>query len=247
MAPQPTLRERILDSAAAKDLDIEAIAKAADMPLNYLQAIVENDREKLPAFPYVRAHLASLAEVLDLDPVEVSSAYKREFDHRISGSRDLLPGNRFALPKKGRLIAILVGVVVVLGVVTLLWGPGVLGEPDLLVTNPPATPQPFIVTTSTIILRGKIDPRDKLLINDQIVPVEPDGSFARPYNFDPDINFIEFRVERLLGGSTRVVREVFYESVLIPTNTNSSTVPTPTSTLEDTTTSTSSVLEEPTL
>src|SRR3989344_227936 len=96
------LREVILDHVEAKNLKIEDIIERTGIPDQYLDAILHDKRDRLPAYPYVRTYLVKMAELLGLDAREFVAEYKNEFSNKISGASDKLPLNRFALPSARR-------------------------------------------------------------------------------------------------------------------------------------------------
>ena len=205
------LRESILDQIEAKDLKAQDVVDRTGIPEQYFDAILNDKRAKLPAFPYIRVHLVKVAELLGLNPAEVIADYKAEFTSLVSGSADTLPGNRFALPSPRRkyLIASAVIGLIILGF--LFKSSGFFGQPQLVLMMPPIDSRdPFIVETSTIMLSGRVDASDKLYINNQITPVLADGSFSQNYELQPELNPIEFRVSRFLGRDLKVLKNVYY-------------------------------------
>lgn len=205
------LRESILDQIEAKDLRAQDLVERTGIPEQYLDAILNDTRQKLPAFPYIRVYLVKIAEVLGLNPADVIADYKAEFTSLISGSADTLPGNRFALPSARRKYLIGAGVIGLIILGFIFKSSGFFGQPHLSLVMPPIdSKDPFIVETSTIMLGGKVDSGDKLYINNQITPVLVDGSFAQKYELQPELNPIEFKVSRFLGRDLKVTKNVYY-------------------------------------
>ena len=212
MATKPRLREKILDKAAQKDLELADIIKGADFPGDYLEIILEHDTARAPAFPYIRLHLINLAEFLGLDPKEITNDYKEEFVDKISGSHDKLPSNRFSLPSPRKKLIITISAVLIAIMIYLFISSGFSSNGIIHVSFPPEAPSPFIVDTSTINLTGQIDPSDKLMINGQVTPVSDDGLFEESYVLNPEINFIEFKIKRLLADDIIIIREIYFDS-----------------------------------
>lgn len=205
------LRESILDQIESKDLTVKDVIEKTGIPEQYFDAIINDKRARLPAFPYIRVHLVRVAELLGLSPGDVIADYKAEFTGLISGSADTLPGNRFALPSDRRKYLIVAGVIGLLLLGFIFKSSGFFGKPQLQLTMPPIdSSDPFIVETSTIMLSGKLDTGDKLYINNQLSPVLVDGSFLISYPLQPELNPIEFRISRFLGKELRVVKNVYY-------------------------------------
>ena len=206
------LRESILDHIESKDLTVKDLIARSGIPEQYLDAILNDKRDKLPAFPYVRVYLIKIAAILGLNPEEIVAEYKAEFSNKISGSSDTLPANRFVLPSSRRryLIGAAALLLIVLGYA--LSNSGFFGRPHLALTMPPAgASDPYVTTTSSITFEGQIDAGDKLLINNQVQPVTKEGIFSIPYQLQPELNTVEFTVSRFLGTSITIVRHIYYE------------------------------------
>lgn len=205
------LRESILDQIEAKDLTAKDVVEKTGIPEQYFDAILNDKQSKLPAFPYIRAHLVKVAQLLGLNAEEVIKDYKTEFTGSVSGSADTLPGNRFALPSARRKYLIGGAVIGLLLLGFIFKSSGFFGQPKLTLLMPPIDSRdPFVVGTSTIILAGKIDPSDKLFINNQATPVSVEGVFSENYDLRPELNPIEFKVSRFLGRDLTIVKNVFY-------------------------------------
>jgi hypothetical protein len=205
------LRESILDQIEAKDLTVKDVIDKAGIPEQYFDAIISDRRDKLPAFPYIRVHLVKVAQLLGLDADEAIRQYKDEFINLRSGSADTLPGNRFALPSSRRKYIIGAGVIGLIILGFMFKSSGFFGQPKLTLVMPPIDSRdPFITESSTIVLAGRIDPSDKLFINNQATPVAVDGSFAQDYDLQPELNPIEFRVSRFLGRDLKVTKNIYY-------------------------------------
>lgn len=238
------LRELILDQIEFHNLEMETVLKKAQFPEHYFDAILTEQHEKLPAFPYMRNHLVDLAKELELEPEKVLSLYKKEFSEKISGENDKLPGNRFALPSSKKVVGISVTLVVLLILSYVFLTSSFFGRPNIQLTFPPANPDPFISAKKTITLSGSVGSRDSLRINGQAITVQDDGTFLTEYPLQPELNSISFEAKRFLGSTTRLVRQVYYdatqeEDVSEPLETATSTSPLetvtstpPTSTLE---------------
>lgn len=206
------LRESILDQIEAKDLSVKEVIEKTGIPEQYLDAILNDKIAKLPAFPYIRVHLVKVAELLGLKPNEVIADYKTEFTSLISGSADTLPGNRFALPSIRRKYLIVGGVIALVLLGFIFKSSGFFGQPQLTLIMPPIdSSDPYITTTSTITLAGKVDPSDKLYINNQLSTISADGSFSINYKLHPELNPVEFKVSHFLGKDLIVAKNIFYQ------------------------------------
>ena len=205
------LRDILLDQCEAKEIRIDELIKRSGIPEQYLDAIINDVRRRLPAFPYMRPHLLRIATALNLPPELLLQKYRVEFSEKVSGAADMLPGNRFALPSGRR--RYLIAVAIIAGVILLyaITRSGFFGQPRLTIDMPPAGQDPFITTSSTIILSGHSDAGDKLSINGQAVTADAGGVFTKEYQLVPEINIIEFSAQRFLGHRVTITRQVYYE------------------------------------
>ena len=210
------LRDIILDQCEAKEIKMEELVKKTGLPEQYLDAIINDVRTRLPAFPYIRAYLTRVAALLGLPPEMLLDKYRQEFSEKISGGADALPGNRFALPSGIRRYLLVVVAIIVVILIVAISRSGFFGSPHIAIDMPPAGTDPFITSSSTITLAGHVDAGDKLLINGQPVATGKNGTFASQYQLTPEINVIEFTTKRFLGRQFSITRQVYYEE---PTST----------------------------
>jgi len=206
------LRDIILDQCEAREVRVEDLIKKTGIPEQYLDAIINDLRRRLPAFPYIRVHLVAIADLLQLPRDLVINKYRSEFAEKISGGGDMLPHNRFALPSDKR--RLIVGVVII-GLAVVIYGisrSGFFGRPHLTIVMPPADRETFIISSSTILLSGKVDSGDSLTVNGQAVTVDDSGNFSKEYLLAPEINILEFVTKRFLGRQLTVTKQVYFES-----------------------------------
>ena len=195
-----------------KGLTVEKLAESSDIPIHYLNALLEGEFEKLPPDPYVRGYLLRVADVLGIDNKVLWQVYKKESLSgltKTSGSQDRLPVNRFA-PRYVSKISIIIALLLIIGVILIVQNLGnFLGTPQIEITSPVA--DNFIVNSSSIRIMGQVNHRDKLLINNEEILVGDDDFFAKTFPLDEGVNTFEFRVKRFLGKEIKVVKQVIYQ------------------------------------
>lgn len=204
-----TLRDFLRETLEFKGYSLDRISQLSEIPHRYLEFILDGNYSKLPAAPYVRGYLVRLAGVLELNGEEIWQAYKKEIAPKSSGKNDKLPENRFAIKtvKKGWLVAGLAAILI------LVYG-GVnagqlIGKPGITVFSPAENSS--FTAAATALLTGKINPRDKLTINGEGVPVGKSGEFSKNYSLEAGLNTFEIIVKRLLGRETKVIKQIFYQ------------------------------------
>lgn len=213
------LRDIIADQCEARGISPFEVAKRSGIAEQYIEALLSGDTARLPAFPYIRAGLIAFADAIGIPSEVLVNKYRQEFAAMRSGASDQLPGNRFALPSYRR--EYIIGGALLVCVLLGFWisRSGFFGKPTLVILTPPADPSPFIVTSSTLTLSGRIDPGDMLSINGQHAPVQGDGSFSREMQLLPEINIIEFTTKRFLGRQVKEVRQVYFDQAETATTT----------------------------
>ncbi len=210
LMPKASLKNLLLDRLTLKELTPERTASLTGIPEQYIIAILEDKKDKLPPLPYIRGYLLKLADALEMSREEILQMYKNEFIEKVSGSADRLPGNRFALPSfKRRWIFIVLGLALI--ILGFSFSGRIFGQPRLDLTMPDPNENPYLVGSPTITLTGRIDPGDELLINNQPATVDATGAFSKEYRLDPELNTITFTVKRFLGKELTVTKQVYYK------------------------------------
>jgi hypothetical protein len=205
------LRDIITDQAEAKGLTSIEIAKKIGAPESYVEALFVGDKKFLPALPYLRQHLIRMSDLLGLPSDMLVNKFKEECAAMQSGSLDKLPGNRFALPSYRKQYTIGIAVMVGIIVIGVIARSGFFGQPSLIVTQPESSDGPFITSSSTVILTGRISPGDTLLVNGEHVSAQGDGSFSSEFQLTPELNTIDFVAQRFLGRQTTIRRQIYFE------------------------------------
>jgi len=174
-----------------------------------LYAIENHDLAKLPASPYVRGYIKKIAQALHLNQEELWKMYEQELTLKSSGALDKLPSNRFAIKPINKKYW-LVGVLLLIIAIYVGFQVRTFFDDPFLDINQPQE-QTTSSAESMITLSGRIDSKDKLLINDVETITDNQGAFEIAYNLQPGLNTIEFKVKRLLGKETIINRQVLYQ------------------------------------
>ncbi len=208
---QKSLKELLLERLEGKNLNVEKIFQATEIPKHYLESMMRGDWKKLPAAPYTRGYFKKLAGLLDWSDGEMWLLYQNEVDTlKVSGATDRLPENRFAIKRKAR-----AWTWPVIAVVLLLGYAGfnldrLLGKPQLNVTSPLSAS--LVTSLSNFTIQGETNAQDKLFINNEEVFVDKKGDFEKNYNLQPGLNTFEITAKRFLGRETKVVKQIIYQS-----------------------------------
>ncbi|MDD5547813.1 MAG: helix-turn-helix transcriptional regulator [Candidatus Pacebacteria bacterium] len=202
----------IFDEALEKnEVDIEELAQLTGVSSHYINALKNLETDKLPAAPYIRGYIKKISKALRLDPNEIWHLYKNELDHKTSGGFDKLPANRFAIKhiNKKTIVWAILGVLAAIYIV--LNYNNLFGQLTLKITNPPSD-STITVNDPVFDLAGSINPKDKLTINGvEVLTDSYSGKFLYPYNLQPTLNVIEFKVKKILGQEKIETRQIYYQ------------------------------------
>lgn len=203
------LKDILKEQMQMKGLSLDRLTSQTGIAERHIVALLDNNGDKLPAAPYARGYLMKIASVLDLDGPELWRLYKNEITIKQSGPTDKMPENRYALKTINKKWVI-AGVIIALFLIYAISNINrFIGKPAIEITNPSS--ETTITPLNTILLSGRINPKDKLLIDGVEATPEADGSFSKEYSLEPGLNRIEFSVTRLLGGETAVTRQIIYQ------------------------------------
>ncbi len=198
--------------------NLAKLSETTGIPERYLEALRAGNIEALPPSPYVHGYLSKIGNLSGTNSEELWSAFKKEAPAKTSGSEDRLPENRFSLQRinKGKVAgSLLLAVIAAYG---LFRFDVIIGKPLLQID----TPQEALLISGKEIfeLSGKVEPKDKLTVNDENVIVNEDGSFKKEWQLSPGINILEFKVKRFLGLEKSETKKIIYTQ---PENTTNST------------------------
>src|SRR3990167_724812 len=208
------LKDLLRDQMEAKGVTLERVKQQTGIAERYIMAFLEGKKEKLPAAPYVRGYLIRIASLLDLNGQELWKMYENELVSKRSGAKDIMPFNRYALKKINKKMVVGALVAALFAFYGIMNVSRFLGGGQLEIVNPAA--ETVVTTANLITLSGKSSPNDKLMIDNEEVPVDESGNFSKEYTLLPGLNRVEFSVKRLLGREIRTVRQIIYQPEIKP-------------------------------
>jgi lambda repressor-like predicted transcriptional regulator len=201
----------ILEAIKLKGLTLDKLSQLSGVSERALALILEERFDKLPSAPYIHGYLIKIAEVLNLDGQKLWQEFIKNNERvRRSGQEDILPPNRFAIPKLNKKItvaSIIAGVIIVYLVIRL---PGFLGRPELDIENLSA--DPTVVLSQNFTIRGIMNSSDELTINGEAVYPAKDGSFEKNILLQSGFNSVVFQIKKLLGKTYTVTKQIFYQA-----------------------------------
>ena len=134
---------------------------------------------------------------------------KNNEEIRRSGKEDILPLNRFAIPKLNKKIIAISGAVVLVLALVIFRLPVFFGQPELKISN--INENPTIVYEATFAVHGIMNSADELTINGEAIYPQKDGNFEKNILLQPGFNNVVFQIKKVLGRTYTVEKQIFYQ------------------------------------
>ena len=198
-----TIGEIIHASRVDRSLSEQQLSGLTRIDVKYIQALEENDFQKLPSATFTKGFVRNLAQALGKNPDEWVALLRRDYQAATISTTPLsLPRRRakFSLASlfQSQMALLLLG-----SLVFVIY----LGFQYRAVITPPAleviNPLKDAVTISPITIEGKTASGTTITINDDL-KITPDSSgyFAAKLNFSPGQNEVKVSVTNRFGRST---------------------------------------------
>lgn len=201
----------ILDSLRAKGLNLERLSQLSGVSERFLNLLIDGKFEKLPSRPYAHGYLLKIADILNLDGENLWQEFlKNNETIKRSGKNDELPKNRFALPKFNKKFIIAVLLIIVFGIFIAARASSFLSKPQLDLENPKENK--IIVQEPNFTVKGKINPEDRLTLNNEQIYPDKSGHFEKIIELQPGFNTLTFKVKKFLGNEHIIAKQIFYEA-----------------------------------
>jgi len=192
-----------------KGISIQKLAQATDISEQLLNLLLEEKYEKLPASPYIHGYILKIADVLNMDGEELWLEYKKNTSIiRTSGKHDRLPENRFTSIQMNKKIIVAIVIIAIIILYIAFRIPSLLGGPNMFINFD----NNLVVSTSTFVISGKIDPENKLTINGETLYPDKDGKFEKTVKLLPGFNTFNLKTKKFLGGEKNITRQIFFKT-----------------------------------
>lgn len=193
-----------------KNISLTKLSELTGVSERFLESLIEEKYEKLPAAPYVRSYLFKIADVLSLDGQKLWQEYQKNTQLKKSGLNDRLPFNRYSLkPLNKKIIFLLIVIILLVGYLIFRYN-FFLGKPTLSLLGQLANSANPVVSELDFKIEGRIKPGDQLMINKENIYVDENGYFQKDYFLQPGLNIVQFQIKRFLGRETIITKQVLY-------------------------------------
>jgi cytoskeletal protein RodZ len=179
-----------------KEWELSDISKKLKVPVKYLEALEDEEINCYPQEPYCSLIIKDYADYLGLNGKDVLSLFRRDFEQKNKTKNS--PKDSFSFtPKLTFTIAIIM--VVILFVIYLIFEYYKFHLPPKLKIN---WPLEATVSASTIEINGVTDLESTIRINDDLIMVDPDGSFQKKIILTSGENLITIQSTSANGKTT---------------------------------------------
>jgi cytoskeletal protein RodZ len=207
-----TVGQILKETREDKLYTLEEVEKATKIRKEMLVALESDDYSKLPPPTFVQGFIKNYAKFLKLDCEKMMAVYRREFSDKKSRPYIM---NAFAHPVKtsklkftpARVFSVVV-FLVVMSFFVYLWVQyrQFVGAPLLAVTTPV---DQLNTDNPTVVVEGKTESENKVMVNSQEIPVATDGSFKEEITLSSATNKITISVISRFGQKAQVERTVY--------------------------------------
>ncbi|MBP6098841.1 MAG: helix-turn-helix domain-containing protein [Candidatus Levybacteria bacterium] len=173
------ISEYLRDTRESQGLTLEQAEKSTKIKQEFLKLLESGEFRKLPSESYALGFVKNYAVFLKLNPEKASAMFRREYEsekiHFVPSYKKkehLLQKRLKNAPKIGIGVAVVLIVFIYLG---FQYSSFFLG-PKLEITDPK---NGSIVTTNKVEVKGKTNPYATVVVEDEEVRVELDGTFEK--------------------------------------------------------------------
>lgn len=198
-----------------KKFELSDIHKFIKIHPKFLQALEDDNYKVFSNKIHAKGFLKVYADFLELDVDQILAIWRREyggqFDEKQESKKEFklkeIDPPKFLITPG--LILVTIATILVLGFFGYLFYQyrNYSGVPDLDIYSPDNN---VVVTSSTLDIIGETDMDSVVLINNQRVVVDKDGSFATSIKLHDGINTLSFLAVNKLGREAEEIRTVIY-------------------------------------
>lgn len=207
--------ERLKERRQSLNLSLQKVSKEINIAVNYLEALEQNEFQKIPGEIYAKSFLKAYASYLGLDLEEIISHYeterkiysktkKFEFNRHMNPVRRVSQLHLLVTPKLLRSL-----VIVFLALVCLVYLglkiQAITAGPEITIFQPASD---LVTEQNFIEVAGQIGKETTLEINGQPVMIDNQSQFKETLELQSGVNLIEFKATTRHGRQGKVFRQV---------------------------------------
>ncbi len=194
-----------------KNISLDEAASATSIRKEYLLALEMNDFAKLPAGIYSKNYLKTYAKLLGISKEEVerlSEELSSEIEEDEPFSTKVLKRRQFiSFPKIVRNFLISLAVLACF-LYLLLYSINIVSSPKLEVSEPADN---LKISEQTLLVSGKTELGSELLINNELVLLDKDGSFSQEINLKKGLNTLKISSKKKYSRENIIIKQILVE------------------------------------
>lgn len=176
---QKTVGEMLRDERLTHRIQLPELAKRTRIRLEYLEALEENQFDLLPAATFVKGYVKIYARLFAFDPQPLLALLRRDYKESAKGQlvpreflTPVLKKRRHLKPVTFVMIGLFLVFLTLVSYIGIQWW--MLQQPPRLVVT---QPEELAVVGPQVEVRGSTEPEALVVVNEQPVALQPDGSF----------------------------------------------------------------------
>ncbi len=207
--------ERLKERRQSLNLSLSKVSKEINIAVNYLEALEQNEFQKIPGEIYAKSFLKTYASYLGFDLEGIINDYeterkiysktkKFEFNRHRNPVKRVSQLHLLATPKLLRSL-----IIVLLAFVCLIYLglkiQAITAAPEITIFQPESD---FVTDQNFIEVSGEIGKETTLEINGQPVMVDNQSHFKETLELQAGVNLIEFKATTRHGRQGKIFRQV---------------------------------------
>ena len=210
-----TVGEILKKERLNKKLSFEEIEAKIRIRKKYLQAIEENEWQKLPSLAYIKGFINNYSRFLNLDPNETLAVFRRHYKYEEKD--DVLPSGVSAplnepvirLTPQSVFLLLTSLFIIILFINLFFQYRSIISPPSLIVERPS---EGEVLNTETMEVKGKTDPDADIEINKKRITLNDKGEFSTTFLLQPGINTVIIESISKHGKKNTITRTVSVET-----------------------------------
>ncbi|MBI4407996.1 MAG: helix-turn-helix domain-containing protein [Candidatus Kerfeldbacteria bacterium] len=196
IADAQTLGQKLKQVRDSSHLTLAQVSERLRIKQDYLEAIEQSRYTALPSGVFVKNYVQRYVKLLGLSWTTVEPLLQAEL--KVYEQTPDIPTLKHYLTKQPlQLIKVVIGLVIVfimigLGAYFGLEITNIVEPPNLTITGLPST---VGYAERLVTVAGQTDPEAVVSINDQIIPVLPDGQFSQQMSLQPGSNVLKIEAK----------------------------------------------------
>lgn len=206
-----TVGEILKKARTEKGLELDDIEKQLRIRKKFLEALEENEWNRLPSTPYIKGFLRNYSLFLGLKPEEMVAIFRRQFGEQQraglipEGLTHPLNEPLFKLTPQTAVLGIISLFLIFFFGYLIFQYKSYISPPELAVNQPK---EGEILTSSRIQVEGKTDNDAVISVNNQKIALGKNGEFSTIISLLPGVNVITIESTSKYGKKRTLTRTV---------------------------------------